>query len=211
MLKSLTEHPAFRTGAVLVSVAVAGSLIGMGWEEAHYGRTATELERAEEAVDALDRESRSLERSKRDEAVLARTLTYFPPYPNMKGRPEALAADYLGPDVPIAVAYYETKDSSDQVLQHYRKFLLDKGLPVIGRRFNANSGYVGYWSPDTEEVRLMSTLRQGDETVVFVSTGQMARYLERDPQIPAWAPVPRGLQDVASLALRMEEIGRAHV
>ncbi|RKH48826.1 hypothetical protein [Corallococcus llansteffanensis] len=203
MLKQLATHPAFRTASVLVSVAVAGTLIGMGWEEARYGGARSELERAESSVDALEQEARGLERSKHDEAVLARTLSYFPPYPNA-GRPEALAADYLGPDTPIAVAWFSTQDSSDQVLMHYRQFLLGQGLPVIGLRFNDNAGYVGYWVPKTEEVRLMSTLRQGDETIVFVSSARMARYLERAGRVPDGVPVPRGLQDAASLSLRME-------
>lgn len=205
MLKSLATHPAFRTAAVLVSVSVAGMLIGMGWEEARYGNTRTELERAEAAADALDQETpRGSGRSKQDEAILARTLTYFPPYPN-GGRPEALAADYLGPGTPIAVSWFATKDSSDQVLQHYRQFLLGEGLPVVGLRFNDNAGYVGYWVPKDDEVRLMSTLRQGDETLVFVSSARMRNYLERaGNRVPAGVPVPKGLQDATSLSLKME-------
>ncbi|MBZ4331969.1 hypothetical protein [Corallococcus sp. AS-1-12] len=204
MLKQWVSHPAFRTASVLVSVAVAGILIGMGWEEARYGGARTELERAEAAADELDQAARPTpSRSKRDEAILARTLTYFPPYPN-GGRPEALAADYLGPDTPIAVAWFSTRDSSDQVLQHYRQFLLDEGLPVVGVRFNDNAGYVGYWVPKDDEVRLMSTLHQGGETVVFVSSARMRNYLERAGRVPAGVPVPRNLQDIASLSLRME-------
>lgn len=208
MLKELAAHPAFRTASVLVAVAVAGILIGVGMEEARYGGARTELERAEAAADELERESpapppKGPVRSKRDEAILARTLSYFPPYPN-GGRPEALAADYLGPDTPIAVAWFSTKDSSDQVLQHYRQFLLDEGLPVVGVRFNDNAGYIGYWVPKDDEVRLMSTLHQGDETLVFVSSARMRNYLERAGRVPAGIPVPRGLQDVASLSLRME-------
>ncbi|MHA7628235.1 hypothetical protein [Corallococcus sp. M7] len=207
MLKQLTAHPAFRTAAVLVSVAVAGIVMGMGLEEARYGGAPTELERAEAAADELDQEAAAARngptRTKRDEAILARTLSYFPPYPR-GGRPEALAADYLGPDTPIAVAWFSTQDSSDQVLQHYRQVILDEGLPVVGVRFNDNAGYVGYWVPKDDEVRLMSTLHQGDETIVFVSSARMRNYLERAGRVPAGVPVPRGLQDVASLSLRME-------
>ncbi|NNC20503.1 hypothetical protein HJC22_32770 [Corallococcus exiguus] len=207
MLKELTAHPAFRTASVLVTVAVAGIVIGMGLEEAQYGGARKELERAEAAADELDQEATAAQsgptRSKRDEAVLARTLTYFPPYPKA-GRPEALAADYLGPDTPIAVAWFSTQDSSDQVLEHYRKVILDEGLPVVGVRFNDNAGYVGYWVPKDDEVRLMSTLHQGGETLVFVSSARMRNYLERAGRVPSGVPVPRGLQDVASLSLRME-------
>ncbi|MBN8229098.1 hypothetical protein JYK02_16420 [Corallococcus macrosporus] len=206
MLKQLSAHPAFRTAAVLGAVAVVGLLLGVGLEEVRYGGARSELERAEAAADELDQEAAAQSgptRSKRDEAILARTLSYFPPYPN-GGRPEALAADYLGADTPIAVAWFSTQDSSDQVLQHYRKFLLDEGLPVVGVRFNDNAGYVGYWVSKDDEVRLMSTLHQGGETLVFVSSARMRNYLERAGRVPSGIPVPRGLQDVASLSLRME-------
>ncbi|NOK21884.1 hypothetical protein [Corallococcus carmarthensis] len=204
MLKDLAHHPAFRTGALLFSVSVVGVLLGVAWEDATYGKVESELERMENQVDAAEAKQEGVRRSKRDEAILARSLTYFPPYPNA-GRPEALAADYLGPDVPIAVAFFTTKDSSDQVLQHYRKVILDQGLPVIGVRFSENSGYVGYWEPDTEEIRLVSTLAQGGETMAFVSAGQMGNMLQRRAaQIPDWVPVPPNLRQASTMTLNME-------
>lgn len=204
MLKDLAHHPAFRAGALLFSVSVVGVLLGVAWEDASYGKVESELERVEDQAQAMEAKQEGVRRSKREEAVLARSLTYFPPYPNA-GRPEALAADYLGPDVPIAVAFFTTKDSSDQILQHYRKVILDQGLPVIGARFSENSGYVGYWEPDTEEVRLISTLQQGGETMALVSAGQMGNMLRRSAaQIPDWAPVPPSLREVSALTLNME-------
>jgi hypothetical protein len=208
VLKDLSHHPAFRTAALLFSVAVVGTLIGVAWEDVTYGKAESSLEQMEARAAALEAKQESKEdafrRSKREEAILARSLTYFPPYPNA-GRPEALAADYLGPDVPIAVAFFTTKDSSDQVIQHYRKVILDQGLPVIGARFSENSGYVGYWEPETEEVRLVSTLHQGGETMAFVSAGRMGNLLQRRSiQIPEWAPVPPDLREAATLTLNME-------
>ncbi|RYZ38165.1 MAG: hypothetical protein EOO71_25165 [Myxococcaceae bacterium] len=212
MLNELAHHPAFRAGVLLSSVAVVGLLIGAAWEDVRYRGAPTALERVEAKVEARETEQDKgfPARTKRDEAILARTLTYFPPYPNAS-RPEALAADYLGPEAPIAVSWFATTDSSDQVLQHYRKVLLDQGLPVIGMRFNVNAGYVGYWVPDTEEVRLVSTLHQGGETMAFVSAGQMANVLNRDERVPEWIPVPAGLRDASSLTLKMEGLDNTTV
>jgi hypothetical protein len=208
VLKNLAHHPAFRTAAVLFSVAVVGVLMGIAWEDVTYGKTESALDQMEARAAAQeakeDSKDDAFRRSKREEAILSRSLTYFPPYPNA-GRPEALAADYLGPDVPIAVSFFTTKDSSDQVLDHYRKVILEQGLPVIGVRFSENTGYVGYWEPDTEEIRLVSTMQQGGETMAFVSAGQVGNMLQRHAaQIPAWAPVPPSLQSASSMTLNME-------
>lgn len=206
MLKDLAHHSTFRAGALLFSVSVVGVLLGVAWEDVTYRDKAdSELERVEDQAELMEvKQEEGVQRSKRDEAILARSLTYFPPYPNA-GRPEALAADYLGPDVPIAVAFFTTKDSSDEVLLHYRKVILDQGLPVIGTRFSENSGYVGYWEPDTEEIRLVSTLHQGGETMAFVSSGQVGNMLQRRAaQVPDWAPVPPNLRQASTLTLDME-------
>ncbi|WP_223642479.1 hypothetical protein [Corallococcus sp. EGB] len=204
MLKELAHHPAFRAGVLLFSVAVVGVLLGVAWEDATYGKVESELERMEDQAETMEAKQEGVQRSKREEAILARSLTYFPPYPNA-GRPAALAADYLGPDVPIAVAFFTTKDSSDQVLQHYRKVILEQGLPVIGVRFSENAGYVGYWEPEAEEIRLVSTLQQGGETMAFVSAGQMGNMLQRSAaKIPDWVPVPPNLREASTLTLNME-------
>ncbi|CAM3078831.1 hypothetical protein G4177_04770 [Corallococcus sp. ZKHCc1 1396] len=212
MLREVAHHPAFRAGTLLASVAVVGVLLGVAWEDVRYSGAPTALERVEAQVEAREtaQDTGLPARTKRDEAILARTLTYFPPYPKAS-RPEALAADYMGPDAPIAVSWFATTDSSDQVLEHYRKVLLDQGLPVIGMRFNPNAGYVGYWVPDTEEVRLVSTLHQGGETMAFVSAGQMANVLNRDSRVPDWIPVPPGLQVTSSLTLKMEGLDNTTV
>jgi hypothetical protein len=115
-----------------------------------------------------------------------------------------LAADYLGPGAPMAVAWFSTKDTPDQVLAHYEGTLVDAGLPPLGKRYGANGGYVGYWSPASKDVHLISVLAQGGETYVFVSSGQVGALLEGNAAVPPWVPLPPGVKDPVVLTFRME-------
>ncbi|WP_241758691.1 hypothetical protein [Pyxidicoccus parkwayensis] len=194
---------AVRIPALLFSVAVVGCLIGFAWERVSYGSAQGEWEppalpgRGEESV------SRGPERTPAEEAILQRALSHFPPYPR-GGRPEVLAADYLGPGTSMAVAWFSTRDTPAQVLGHYAKVLLDAGLPVVRETHGDNGGYVGYWDADTLEVRLVSVLAQGGETLVFVSAGQVQGLLERGMAVPSWVPLPPGMTEPLAMTFDME-------
>ncbi|NTX05192.1 MULTISPECIES: hypothetical protein [Myxococcus] len=196
-----------RVPALLFSVAVVGSLIGFAWEGAVYGRRdATEEWAPPPSLDDAP-PAKPAGRSPEEEAALKRALVHFPAYPRAS-RAELLAVDYLGPDVPIAVAWFSTKDTPEQVLSHYRQVLLDNGLPVLGERHGEHGGWVGYWSPATEEMRLVSVLAQGGETLGFVSAGQVAPLLKRASRVPPWIPLPPELGQPVTLSFSME--GASH-
>ena len=186
-----------------------GCLIGFGWEHAVYRGSAGSQEEwsPPELPTHVAESPRGWTRTPAEEAILQRTLVHFPPYPKAS-RPEALAADYLGPGAPMAVAWFSTKDSPAQVLEHYAQALLAKGLPVLRQRHGENGGYVGYWSPATEEVRLVSTLAQSGETLVFVSSGQVGPMLERAAAVPEWLPVPDRLLETRTVNFNLE--GASH-
>ncbi|MFB1479466.1 hypothetical protein [Corallococcus sp. RDP092CA] len=200
-----------RAVALLVAVAVVGAFLGVAMEDVIYGNAPTELEEAEIRANAELPPVPSGRRSEAEEAILARALVHFPPYPNASSRPEVLAADYLGPEAPIAVAWFTTKDKPRQVLAHYRELLLEKGLPVLQDDYGENGGYVGYWSPVSEEVRLVSVLYQDGESVVFVSAGQVAPALRNKRPPPAWMPVPMTAVDPQVLTLRLEGLTQYQV
>ncbi|MFY2557014.1 hypothetical protein ACN469_05240 [Corallococcus terminator] len=197
-----------RVPALLFSVAVVGSLIGFAWEGAVYGRRdVTEEWSPPPSLDDAPAPKPPGSRPPGEEAALKRALVHFPAYPRAS-RAELLAVDYLGPDVPIAVAWFSTKDTPEQVLSHYRQVLLDNGLPVLGERHGENGGWVGYWSPATEEMRLVSVLAQGGETLGFVSAGQVAPLLKRASRVPPWIPLPPELSEPITLSFSME--GASH-
>lgn len=199
-----TLAPVVRGLALLFSIAVVGGLIGFTWEHATHEGTpeahAAMDEHPSEDTFELPRESR---RSPEEEVALQRALSHFPPYPR-GSRPEVLAVDYLGKSAPIAVAWLTTKDSPDQVLEYYRQVLRDQGLPAIGQRYSAHAGFVGYRSPESDEMFLVSVLAQGGETLMFVSSGNVHALLEGDGQVPEWLPVPPQLEQLASLSFSLE-------
>ncbi len=204
-----TSSLAVRLPALLFSVAVVGALIGFSWEHAVHrgGSSENEWSPPGLSVGAQPASSEDWIHTPGDVAVLKRALEHFPPYPR-GSRPEPLAADYLGPGAPMAVAWFSTRDSPTQVLEHYAQALLDKGLPVLRHEYEEQGGYVGYWSPASEEVRLVSTLVQGDETLVFVSAGQVGPMLERAAAVPEWLPVPAHLQETRTVNFNLE--GASH-
>ncbi|HYO57627.1 hypothetical protein [Archangium sp.] len=194
-------RPAVRAVALLFSMAVAGGLIGFGWERLTYEEPEDPLERV--TPDDLRVQPARNSRSPWEETILQRALSHFPPYPR-GSRPEVLAADYLGTEVPIAVVWFTTRDTPDQVLAHYNGTLLDAGLPSLGKRYSEHAGYVGYWSPASEEVHLVSVLAQGGETLVFVSSGWMEPLLEGSPKVPEWIPLPTDAEDASALVFQLE-------
>ncbi|MCE9669258.1 hypothetical protein LY474_15715 [Myxococcus stipitatus] len=200
-----------RVPALLFSVAVVGILIGTAWEGVVYGRHgADDDEWTPPPAPVHAGPEKSPTRTPQEEAALQRALVHFPPYPR-GSRAELLAVDYLGPDVPISVAWFSTQDSADQVLSHYRKVLEDKGIPVLERRHGQNGGWVGYWSPDLKEMRLVSVLSQGGETLGFVSAGEMEPLLKRASKVPAWIPVPQELTEPLAVTFVMEGVAHHHV
>lgn len=195
-------RPALRAMALLFSVAVAGGLIGFGWERFAYEAPPESAPWVPPEVQEVL--SPSERRTPAEEAVLERALSNFPPYPHAS-RPEVLAADYLGPESPIAVAWFSTEDTPAQVLSHYNGTLLDAGLPVIGERYSEHAGYVGYWSPATQEVHLVSALAQGGETMVFVSSGRVEPGREEAAtRVPEWIPLPPEVSETTALTFLME-------
>ncbi|MBZ4415125.1 hypothetical protein [Myxococcus sp. RHSTA-1-4] len=204
-MKASASHPVIRVPALLFSVAVVGCLIGFAWERVAYRNAPVDGEWEPPAQPGHGEAgaTRGGARTPGEEAVLKRALSHFPPYPRAS-RPEVLASDYLGPGVPMAVAWFSTKDTPAQVMEHYAKALLEKGLPVLRQVHGEKGGYVGYWSPATMEVRLVSALEQGGETLVFVSAGQVHGLLERAIEMPAWVPLPGELTDLRAMSFEME-------
>ncbi|MCP3104576.1 hypothetical protein LZ198_37510 [Myxococcus sp. K15C18031901] len=196
-----------RVPALLFSVAVVGALIGTAWEGVVYGKQGASDEWTPPPLPAFADPEKAPGRTAAEEAALQRALVHFPPYPN-GSRAELLAVDYLGPEVPISVAWFTTQDSADQVLSHYKKVLQDKGIPVVERRHGENGGWVGYWSEDMKEMRLVSVLSQGGETLGFVSAGEMEPLLKRASKVPAWIPLPADLTGPTSVTFDME--GASH-
>jgi hypothetical protein len=191
--------PWLRAGLLLFCVAVVGALVGTGWES-----TLPPEENLE--ADSLAGLPTSpywySGPSEANRQVVQRATAELPPYKDAV--PQALEADYLGPNSRIAVAWFMTHDTPDQVLGFYRQALLEMGIPVLAHRYNANAGYVGHMDPSTKETHLVSVLAQGGQTWVFVSSGGATSLLQAPEQLPKELPLPEGVQEPVVLAFRQE-------
>jgi hypothetical protein len=135
--------------------------------------------------------------------VVRRATQGLPPY--KQALPQALAADYMGPDSRIAVAWFMTRDTPEEVLGFYRAVLGQAGLPVLSHRYDTNAGYVGYREPGNPELRLVSALRHGEETLVLLSSAHRSSLPQaRRAQVPWDLPMPAGVRHPWVMNLQVE-------
>lgn len=195
-----------RAGLLLFSVAVVGALIGFGWESSLPDEDKPLVQLPTGAADELPSSPKWYSGpSPEERAITLRATSGLPPY--KQAAPEALAADYLDPGSKIAVAYFTTKDKPFEVLEFYRTTLLDAGIPTVQHLYNDNAGYVGYMRPNTQEMHMVSALAQGGETTVFVSSGQVASFVEgqdQDTRVPQALPMPPGANNPVVLTFHQE-------
>ncbi|WP_224364601.1 hypothetical protein [Hyalangium versicolor] len=190
---------------MLFSVAAVGALIGTGLESGFSEDEETPLvELPTGAGDEIPSSPKWYSGpSPEERAITLRATAGLPPYKNAV--PEALAADFLDPNSRIAAAYFTTPDRPDEVLNYYQGALLDAGLPIVQHRYNENSGYVGYMTPHTKEMHMVSALAQGGETTVFVSSGQVVSFVENQgQQVPQGLPLPPGASKPVVLTFHQE-------
>ncbi len=183
---SRMPSPWLRAGLLLCCVAVVGALVGATWES-----TLTPEEEAFDEGSLAGLPESPLWYDGPSEAsrrVVERATAELPPYKDAV--PQALDADYLGPGSRIAVAWFTTRDTPDEVLGFYHQTLLEAGLPVLAHRYNANAGYVGFQEPFTQETHLVSVLAQSGTSWVFVSSGEATTLLEGQMRLPEELPMP---------------------
>ncbi|MDC0711807.1 hypothetical protein POL68_25280 [Stigmatella sp. ncwal1] len=196
--------PLSRAGLLLFSVAVVGALIGFAWEGEVHDREAARLEavmtRATDEQNASSLRAPGLSEAERN--TIQRATQGLPPYKDAV--PQALASDFLGPNAPMAAAWFVTEDPPQEVLDFYQGTLLDAGLPTYRYSYNANAGYVGYMEPDTEEMHTVSVLLQGEQTAVFVSAGKVANLVDNPAPMPSGVTLPPGAGKPMVLSFRQE-------
>ncbi|SEU31782.1 hypothetical protein [Stigmatella erecta] len=196
--------PLWRAGLLLFSVAVVGALIGFAWEgevhERQEARLEAQMTHATEEMVSSSRHPSGLSEAER--RTVQRATQGLPPYKDAV--PQALASDFLGPNAPMAAAWFMTEDPPQAVLDFYQATLRDAGLPTYRHSYNANAGYVGYMEPDTKEMHTVSVLVQGQQTAVFVSKGKVAELLDHPMPLPPGVTLPPGAGEPMVLSFREE-------
>ncbi|MBX5482924.1 MAG: hypothetical protein IRZ16_13945 [Myxococcaceae bacterium] len=200
------ERPLHKIVGFLGAVCVLGLFLGWMLER----MVSDEVSESElDEVFALDTGASRGEEgpSEWERDVVSRATLGLPPYPGAE--PHALAADFLGPNTDIAAAWFTTKDAPDQVLDYYKGQFYDAGVPAVEYRPGPNGGYIAYMVPTNHVVRSVTATRQGQQTVVLVSNGDMESFLEQDPEVPADLPHPPEAED--TVVMRMNQEGATDV
>jgi hypothetical protein len=184
---------------VLGGAAVVGVLAGVVLERAYAGHEAEALEQAQQ---------RATDPTVPDHHVAPepdfpdRAVSGLPPYKDAV--PISLSKDMEVFGMPMAVAWFATRDTPDQVISFYEETLFEAGFPVVSHRFGPASGYAGWLDYFTGEMHLISAVVQGNETLVFASLSEPEKLLLGPDPWPAEVPRPEGLERISNVKIGSE-------
>lgn len=128
-----------------------------------------------------------------------RALSGIPPYPH--GVARALTSGATT-GARVNSAWFSTPDSPDAVISFYEKAFARENRQFAAHRYSARTGFIGWLErPDTEDgglpdfdkalLHLVTVVRQGEETVVLLSSSEPAKLLEGDA-LPGGVFLPSG-------------------
>ena len=131
----------------------------------------------------------------------AAALEGLPEYPG--AMPRRVAEKMSGQGGQMAVAWFSTSDSVDQVLSFYERAFARAGHVYAVHRFNARTGYAGWMQPDRAGayadaglamldgvMHVASVLREGHTTVVLLSAARPTSLMGDNARMPAGLTLP---------------------
>lgn len=98
----------------------------------------------------------------------------LPGYPGARLAPLSDHLELGG--MPIDAWWFEVADSPEQVLGYFQEALAKLGIPSVAHRYGPAAGFVGYLQMPSDELHLVSVLREQGSTRVFVSASQPRRH-----------------------------------
>ncbi len=156
-------------------IAAAGVLGCVGGVALAYHGSQKEEQRLiavlDEAGNALPTADFKALQSVEPMAADAEALAGIPPFPG--AFPRRLAKVTKGQGSAMAIGWFETQQPVDAVISFYEGEFRKLKVAYSSHLYSARSGYACYLenprAVDTSRLRLVSAVRQGDTTVVFVS------------------------------------------
>ncbi|MBK7861626.1 MAG: hypothetical protein IPJ65_24020 [Archangiaceae bacterium] len=179
---------------VLLFAALLGGVGGTVLAFRKQGQLEVQLQAAiaeEERFDARAVDAPQ-EPSRLPQAVNLAALDGLPQYPGSYVHP--LSQQLSGQGVEMNVAWFETKDSVDEVLIFYRQKFKEAGKWGVWHLYSDNAGYAGWLEHDSGRMHLISALRQGNKTVVLPSLSYPGKMLEAAPALPPSIPKVAGAE-----------------
>lgn len=176
---------------VLLLAAVVGAVAGVLLANSRQDDRSPE-EIAEEEVDKV-----MLAQAATDSTAMApdpRSLDGIPPYPG--AHPRKLTSIGTLPNTPMAISWFQTTDSADQVLKFYEKAFEKENRVAMVQRFSPTMGYAG-WIEDNPDggvglLHMVSVSKQYSHTMVLLSASQPEAILNRQARLPGGLQLPPG-------------------
>ena len=130
-----------------------------------------------------------------------RSLRGIPPYPSAS--PRRLVASHPGASQTMAISWFETGDSVEDVLSFYEKAFTESNFMFTSHRYSPQRGYVSWFEHDQTELEgvptfgkgllhMISATREGNRTQVLLSATEPQKILENATPMPAGVRVPPG-------------------
>lgn len=121
-----------------------------------------------------------------------RSLDGIPAYPGVW--PRKLTSSGTIPDAPMAVSWFQTKDSPQSVLQFYAKAFERENRVAIMQQFSPTMGYVG-WMEDAPDggaglLHMVSVSKQYSMTMVLLSASFPEAILDHQAVLPGGLKLP---------------------
>ncbi|MBN2496261.1 MAG: hypothetical protein JXR96_16835 [Deltaproteobacteria bacterium] len=93
-------------------------------------------------------------------------------------------------NVPLSARTFRTPDDIRTVMAYYHRSLKARGLEVVSHNFGPNKGYVGYYDPASETMRLATVMADTNTggALIILSSMNPKSLVEKPITIPADLP-----------------------
>ncbi len=129
-----------------------------------------------------------------------RSLRGIPAYPGAD--PRRIMGSRAGADQLMAISWFTTQDSMEDVLGFYERAFEDANLIYTSHRYSDRRGYVSWFEHDLSDektpvfgkgiMHMVTVSREGQNTTVMVSATEPQKILEGLTPLPAGVKIPPG-------------------
>lgn len=128
-----------------------------------------------------------------------RSLRGLPPYPGAE--PRRIVGSRPGADQTLAISWFTTGDSVEDVLTFYERAFSESNLFYTSHRYSERRGYVSWFEHETAEgkmvfgkgvLHMVAVSKEGSNTTVMLSATEPQKILENLTPLPSGVRIPPG-------------------
>jgi hypothetical protein len=219
MVTATAQPRSFSVWKALGLAAVFGVVAGLVIAELRRPPAEPDLRQAEEAAAGVLPTGAPLVRPETPKRAPTdfmepdpRSLRGIPPYPGAS--PRRLHASHPAAQQTMAISWFETGDSVEDVLGFYERAFAEGKVAYTSHRFSALRGYVSWFEHDYSDeqpvfgkglLHMVSVTREGEHTTVLVSVSEPQKILENLTPLPSGVRLPPG---TVPQVMNLSELGQ---